>query len=233
MPQTTKASRLRQELRRELPRLLREDLEVRGQVIGLLSEYLTTREETAAILAELRQMREAFDRRMDEHGRRLEEQGRRLEEQGQRIEEQGRRIEEQGQRIDTHTRMLGAIGARWGILNEQAFRSGASALLSAQPGVQVERWLYQDKQGQVFGYPAEVEVDAVIHDGMHMLVAIKSLVSRADVSTFARKAELYAAVSGHKPQRRMIISPFVDAAAVEAAKHFDIEVHTSLSSPAV
>lgn len=217
MPQTTGASRLRQELRKELPRLLREDLEVRGQVIALMSEYLTTREETAAILAELRKMREGFDRRMDEQGR--------------RIEEQGWRIEEQGERIDTHTRMLGAIGARWGILNEQAFGSGVRALLTAQPGVQVERWLYQDKQGQVFGYPAEVEVDAVIHDGLHMLVEIKSSVSRGDVSTFARTAELYGAVSGHKPQRRMIISPFVDEAAVEAAKHFDIEVHTSLSSP--
>jgi hypothetical protein len=50
MPLAQKPRPLLKQLRTELPKLLREDVEVRGQVIAVLSEYLTTREETAAIV---------------------------------------------------------------------------------------------------------------------------------------------------------------------------------------
>jgi hypothetical protein len=210
MAGTRKVSRLVDTLRAELPRLVREDTEVRGQLIAVLSEYLTTREETAAILAELRQMRADFDRRMDE---------------------QGRRIEEQGRRIEEHTRMLGAVGARWGILNEEAFRAGVRALFAGQPEVQVERWLYRDQEGRVFGQPTEVEVDAVIRDGVHVLVEIKSSVSAGDVATFARKAALYGEVTGQHPVRTLIISPYVDARAVELAQGFGIELCVGTAPP--
>lgn len=42
-----------EELRKKLPRLLREDPEVRGHFIAVMSEYFTTREETHAILSEI------------------------------------------------------------------------------------------------------------------------------------------------------------------------------------
>jgi hypothetical protein len=109
MERANAARQFVERLRCELPRLLREDVEVRGQIIALLSDYLTTRQETAAILAELRQMREDFDRRMDEQGRRIEE----------------------------HTRVLGAIGARWGMMTEEAFRRSVQALYADQPHLHV------------------------------------------------------------------------------------------------
>jgi hypothetical protein len=249
----------RARLRAELPRLLREDAQVRGEVLAVLSEYLTTREETAAILAELRQMRADFDRRMEELGRRIEEQGRRLEEQGQRIEElgrrleeqgqrieelgrrieeQGRRIEEQGQRIEEHTlrlasleRTLGAIGARWGMMAEEAFREGVRALFVEQPDVQVERWRGYDESGRVFGYPAEVELDAVVRDGMHVLVEIKASVSAGDVVAFSRKAEVYAEATGRRPVRRLIVSPFVEPRARDVARRLGVEVCVSNAPP--
>jgi hypothetical protein len=243
---------LLKQLRTELPKLLREDPEVRGQVIAVLSEYLTTREETAAILTELRQMRADFDRRMDEQGqrieeqgRRIEEQGRRIEEQGRRIEEQGRRIEEQGRRLDEHTQVLReqsaalaalqrqvmGLGARWGLMNEEAFRSGVRALFADQPQVRVEQWRYRDDAGQLLGYPSDIELDAIIRNGLHVLVEIKSAVSAYDVVGFARKADLYAEVTGCKPQRRLIISPYIDARAREAAKRLNVEVCEGVTPP--
>ena len=60
MGSSSKTTTLLKQLRQELPRLLRQDTQVRGEIIGILSDYLTTREETAAILTELRQL----DRRM-------------------------------------------------------------------------------------------------------------------------------------------------------------------------
>ena len=205
MPSTAKAGTFLKQLRSYLPRLLRDDPEVRGEIIGMLSEYLTTREETAAILVELRQMRADFDRRM----------------------------ESLKQRMGALERTLGAIGARWGIMTEDAFRRGVRALFADQPDLRVEQWRYRDEAGRVFGYPADIELDAVIRNGLHVLVEIKSSVSAGDVVTFARKGELYTEVTGQRPQRRLIISPFVDERAVEAARRLGVEVHASATPPAI
>jgi hypothetical protein len=247
MPGTDGAREFVEHLRSELPRLLREDVEVRGQIIALLSDYLTTRQETAAILAELRQMREDFDRRMDEQGRRIEEQGRRIEEQGRRIEEQGRRIEEQGrrteeqgQRIDEHTQALAALqrqimglGARWGMMTEDAFRRSVAALFADQPQVHVEHWRHHDSAGTVFGYPADVDMDVVVRDGTLVLIEIKSSISGADVSEFSRRAQLYREVTGRQPSRLLMIGPYVDPRACEVADRLGIELVSSVTPPAV
>jgi hypothetical protein len=213
-------------LRLELPRLLRDDVEVRGQIIALLSDYLTTRQETAAILAELRQMRQDFDRRMDEQGGRIEEQGRRIEEQGRRIEDQGRRIEE-------HTRTLGAIGARWGMMTEEAFRRSVRALFSDQAEIQVEHWRHHDVAGKVFGYPTDVDMDVVVRNGTLLLVEIKSSLSGADVAEFGRRAGLYREVTGRQATRLLMIGAFVDDRAREVAGRLGIEVVSGVTPPAI
>lgn len=223
----------RDELRAELPRLLRDDLEVRGQVIALLSEYLTTREETAAILAELRQMRADFDRRMDELGQRIEEQGRHIEEQGRRIEEQGGRLEAHTEELGAMRRSVMGLGARWGLLAEESFRAGIQALLAHQPDVQVSRWLARDESGSVFGYPADVEVDVVVRNGVHVLAEIKSSISQGDVVIFNRKIDFYCQATGQEPTARLMIGPFVDERAIETAKHFGIEISAGVTPPKI
>jgi len=234
-------------LRLELPRLLRDDVEVRGQIIALLSDYLTTRQETAAILAELRQMREDFDRRMDEQGRRIEEQGQRIEEQGRRIEEQGRRLEEQGRRLEEHshrieehsrrieelTRTLGAIGARWGMMTEEAFRRSVRALFADQAEIRVEHWRHHDAAGKVLGYPADVDMDVVVRNGTVVLIEIKSSLSGADVAEFGRRAQLYREVTGRQPTRLLMIGAYVDDRAREAAGRLGIEVVSGVTPPAI
>jgi hypothetical protein len=210
MPAAKKTPLLVEQLRKELPRLLRQDAELRGQIIGILSEYLTTREETAAILTELRQMRADFDRRMDE---------------------QGRRIEEHTRGLGSLQRTLGAIGARWGMMSEEAFRAGIRALFGEQPEVRVQSWRHDDREGKVFGHPSEIELDAIVRNGIHVLVEIKSSVSAADVVLFARKAEFYGEVTGRIVLRRVIISPFVEPRAVEAARRLGVEVHSAVTPP--
>lgn len=283
-------------LREELPRLLREDPEVRAQVFASLSEYFTTREETAALLAELREMRRVFSAHAEEQGRRLEEQGRILTEQGERlerltaaveehtrtlaeqgerlerltkaVEEQGRRLEEhgrilaehsdrlerltlvveklvervevqgqlleaRGRDIDTLQRTLGGIGARWGLLAEETFREAVRTLFTEQPGVRVEHWRGRDEQGEIFGYPADVELDAVVRDGMHVLVEIKSSVSAADVTVFARKAAVYEASTGVRATRKLMVTPYADVKARETAARLGIEIVVGVTPPEV
>jgi hypothetical protein len=55
--------------------------------------------------------------------------------------------------------------------------------------VREEQRRYTDDTGRLFGYPSDVEVDAVIRNGQHVLVEIKSAVSAFDVAGFARKAD--------------------------------------------
>ena len=205
-----KPTPLLKQLRTELPKLLREDVQVRGQVIAVLSEYLTTREETAAILTELRQMRADFDRRMDE---------------------QGRRIDEHTQALAALQRQVMGVGARWGIMSEEAFRSGVRALFADQPGVRVEQWRGRDEAGRLFGEPTDVELDLVVRDGFCVVVEIKSAVSEQDVMGFARKVELYAQVTAQRPQRRLIIAPYIDERARRRAERLGIEVCEGVTPP--
>jgi hypothetical protein len=230
MEGTAGAPEFVERLRLELPRLLREDVEVRGQIMALLSDYLTTREETAAILAELRQMREDFDRRMDEQGRRIEEQGRRMDEQGRRMDQ---RFAEQSRRIEEHTRVLGAIGARWGMMTEEAFRRSVRVLFTDQPQLRVEHWRHHDAAGKVFGYPTDVDMDVVVRDGTLLLIEVKSSISGADVAEFWRRVQLYREVTGRQPSRLLMIGPYVDERAREVGERLGIELVSGVTPPAI
>jgi len=61
-------------------------------------------------------------------------------------------------------RHISAIGARWGIMSEEAFREGLKGLLEKEFKLKVERWIGFDGEGLVYGYPSQVEVDVAIHD---------------------------------------------------------------------
>ena len=79
----------------------------------------------------------------------------------------------------------------------------------------------------MFGHPCPVEVDVVIRDREHILIEVKSSVSRADVFELWRVGQLYERVKGVKP-RLAIISPFVREEAEKVARELGIEVFTSL-----
>jgi len=109
-------------------------------------------------------------------------------------------------------RQLSALGARWGIMTEEAFREGLRGLLEKELGLKVERWAKSDEGGVVFGYPGQVEVDVAV--------------GRADVYSFKRKAEFYEKVEGKKPSRLLMVTPYAEEEALRAAKHLGVEIYT-------
>ena len=126
-------------------------------------------------------------------------------------------------RIGEVERMLGlrieALGARWGVWSEEAFRAGVRELLR-EAGFSVERWVYFDSEGYVYGHPAEVELDVVVRDGLVFAVEITAAVKRGDLAVVRRKADLYERASGRKVDRVLIITAFIhdkNPALVEAA----------------
>ncbi len=103
---------------------------------------------------------------------------------------------------------LNALGARWGILNEDAFRSGVRELLR-DAGYAVDRWVYYDDKGYVYGYPSEVELDVVVRDGRTFAVEITSALKRGDLQQIKRKVELFSAVTGRRVDAVYVITPFI------------------------
>ncbi len=124
-------------------------------------------------------------------------------------------------------RTITALGARWGILAEEAFREAMVGIVERKFGGRVERWATYDEEGLVYGHPSVVEVDLLITNREHVLVEIKSSVSRADVYELWRTAKLYEKKTGVKP-KLIIVSPFVEPRAKDAAKKLGIEVYAGL-----
>ncbi|RLI75311.1 hypothetical protein DRP05_15020, partial [Archaeoglobales archaeon] len=177
--------------------------------------------------------------RLDEHSRRFEEHDRKFNEILERLDEHDRKfteiveelklhrekLEEHDLKFDTLIRRLDALGSRWGIMSEKAFREGLKEILKEYFDARVEKWIYNDKEGFVFGYPSIVDVDIVVKNGEHLLVEIKSHVSKSDVGVLLRKGKLYEKVNNIKP-KLAFLTPYIDVDAKEDAKRLGISIYS-------
>jgi len=55
-----------------------------------------------------------------------------------------------------------------------------------------------------------------------------SHVRASDVLQFRRKAELYERKTGRRPDRLLMVTPYIDEKALEAARRLGIEVYTKV-----
>jgi hypothetical protein len=167
-------------------------------------------------------LRRDFNQRMEDLRRDFNWQILRLTERHESLE---KRVDRGFARLEA---TLGAIGARWGLMAEESFRSGMAGILRDEFGWQVEHVLIMDTEGYVFGRPDQVEIDIAIHDGAHWLVEIRSSMSKPDMYTFVRKAELYERLREVQVARRIVISPMIHPQAREVAERLNIELYTSV-----
>ncbi len=125
-------------------------------------------------------------------------------------------------------RHISALGARWGLMAEEAFIEGLKGVLEKEFGLKVEKWKTYDETGKVFGYPSEVEIDITVKDGKIILIEVSSHMRASDVSEFKRKAELYEEKTGKKPDELIAITPYIDEKALETSRRLGIEVYTKV-----
>jgi len=233
------------QLKAAILKLLREDEEFRYAVAGLIGlEEILKRldrheellvelfkrlekheEELVKIWGELARLREDMNKGFQRYDQLFAEVFKRLD----RHEEELMKLREDMNRgFDRLQRRLDALGARWGVMSEEAFREGLRGVVEEELGLRVERWTAYDEEGRVFGYEAVVEVDVAVKDGKVILIEITSHARASDVILFKRKAELYAEKEGRRPDRLIIVTPYVDEKAVRLAARLGIELYTEV-----
>lgn len=208
-----------------LPSVLKKQPSLKLKIKALLEDSFVTKEEVMALLEELKKQREDFSKRFEAMDRRFEEM---RKDMNVRFEAMDRRFEMLTKEMKDGFKILNnsiiALGARWGIFAEEAFRQSMSDILKELSFENVQKWREYDADGYVFGFPTFVEVDLVIKDGKHYLIEIKSSVSEGDVLKLKRLGEFYERKYSIKPEL-IIISPFIREEAKARCEELEIKFY--------
>jgi hypothetical protein len=235
---------LTETIRRELPALLRQDPELRRFILdltrGLYADRAQTEDRFDRLLDELRRDREEQTRKWEENNRKWEENNRKWEENNR---EQNRKWEESRQEFAAvheeimaqarkFDRSIGALGARWGLQSEAAFRNALAGILEQSFGVTVRNVCEFGDTGEVFGRPDQVELDIIIKNGLLLILELKSSIDKAGIYSFERKARFYERRHQRKADRLIVVSPMIEPKALAVARDLGIETYSdSLEVP--
>ncbi len=226
-------SSLSSKLKEEFLKLLREDIEFRYAVAGLLGleEILRRIDVNTQAIKELQ-------REVAEHSkaiRDLQQQTRSLQEQVKSLQEQVKLMQEE---LAKHSRVLmehskalreltsaiQSIGLRYGIFTEEAFRESIKYLVEdLLKSYEVKKWRWFDQEGIVYGYPSIVEVDVFIKGQEHILVKFDEYVDKSDVAELLLIGKLYEKVIGVKP-KLLLVAGAIRRRAKEFADEVGIEI---------
>jgi hypothetical protein len=198
-----------------------------------LQEVLRQQAEHSQALRALQEQQAEHSRTLQEHSRILQEHTQALRDMQKQLAEHSEAIRSLQEEQVKHSELLrrldakiGALGRRWGLLSEAAFREGMYELLTPY-GFRVERFWARDEEGFVFGRPEQIEIDLLVRNETTIAAEIRSSVSKADVWVFLRKVEFLERLLNRKIDRKAIISPFVDDDALEFAQKTGVEVFTA------
>ncbi len=129
--------------------------------------------------------------------------------------------------IEKLTSSVTALGYRYGLFTEEAFRESIKYLVSDLLKVyQVRRWTYYNGDDFVFSYPSVIDVDVLVRDNEHVFVEYRASVDRGDVAELYREGLLYERVNKVKP-RLLIVGPAIRRRALELARELGVEVRAS------
>ncbi len=172
---------------------------------------------------EIERLREDMVKGFERHDMEIQ----RLTEEMNRLrEDMMRGFELMDRRVTRLENLISALGARWGIMAEDAFREGLRGILEKELGLKVERWIATDEEGIVYGFESVIEIDVAIKDGKTLLIEVSSSVDRSKVAAFVRKAQLYERRTGIRPDRLIMVTPYAEKDAVEAAGSLGVEIYT-------
>ena len=176
--------------------------------------------------AELKEMREASEGKWEANQAELKEMREASERKWESNQAELKRLHEETMAIaQKHDRSVGALGSRWGLQSEKAFRYALAAILEKSFDVQVANITEFDESGEVFGRPDQVELDVIIKNGLLLICELKSSIDKAGMYIFERKARFYERRHARQANRLIVISPMIDARARQVAEKLGIETY--------
>ena len=238
MPVATQIQTIRKIILSELPTLIESDPAIRSSISRIGSERYADRRQTDnhidRILDELKEDRERSEQRWQQYQRESKEFRELSEQRWQEDQEKWQEHHRTNQEMLTeikdiktkHEASIGALGARWGLQSESAFRNGLRAILENSFHVKVERYADFDQEGLIFGRPDQVELDVIIFNGTVILCQLKASMSKSDMYAFWRKAQFYEKQHQRRADRLLAISPMIDDKAKQVAKELQIETYS-------
>jgi len=188
---------------KQLPILLEQRPELEPRIYRAFMKVFATKEEVAAVLAELRDFRAEFEEFRAEVGERFSS----LEERFSSLEE---RMETGFRELQ---RTIDRLGGRWGIRNESIFRQTMAELLEKSLGFHVEERTIQGEQ-----------FDCVIFDGQHILVEISASVGPKIQERLERKRRLYTEATGTVPARVILVTASIHSRRAHSLRESGFEV---------
>ncbi len=221
------------EEKKKIIEALEEDKEFRYTLMGLLGfieilDRITRLEERYQKIDERLASLEERITRLEEKFAELEERFSKLEERQQKLEERFARLEERQYRLEEEMRetrrVLIIIAHRFGVLSEAGFREAMKYVVEEVFGTAlVEKKSLRDIEGIVYGHEAVIDIDVLIRDKEHIIIEVKSRVSRGDIVELHRIGKLYEKTYNVKP-RLVVIGGFIESKAWETASKLGVEI---------
>jgi hypothetical protein len=176
-----------EQLRTELPKLLRERPEVRHEVWGIMLEAFPSRQEFMALLEEMRTAREESNRRFEEM---RQDMNSRFEAVIAELHHHGEELRALRREVREVRVGMSSLGGRVGHGLEGLLREVVEEF-AGETFPFAERLVLRDETGEVYGVSgAEVEFDLYVHnDHTACLVEAKSYLKPNDVLMFRRQVQ--------------------------------------------
>ncbi len=199
-------------LKEEFLKLLREDVEFRYAVAGLLGfeEILRRIDANTEAIKNMQKQVVLIQKRIEEHSVILEKHGELIS------------------ALTNEIKMLrgnvNALGFRYGICTEETFRESIKYLIEdLLKKYKVSKWVKKDEKGVVYGYPSIIEIDVLVRDKEVILVEYKASADKADVAELYRIGRFYEETEGVKP-KLLLISPTIRSRAKELADKLGVKL---------
>jgi hypothetical protein len=190
----------------------------------MLAELARDREEQARKWEEQNRKWDEQNHKWHEHARLWDEEARAWRQHEQEVWAEFRRLHEENRERDSRfDRSIGALGSRWGMQSERAFRDALASILEKTFDVRVVNVNEYEDEGEVFGRPDQVELDVITKNGMLIVCELNSSIDKACMYSFERKARFYEKRHGRTASRLLVISPMIDARAKTVAERLGIE----------
>ena len=195
---------------------MRNDFKLHGQAIEEMDtkvDNLDTKVDTQGqAIKELNTKVDNLDAKVDAQGQAIKELDSKVDSLNTKVDAQGQAIKELDTKVDSSVKTLDlkidkmtikmdTLGSRWGIFAEDTIRNTLRELLTKHlDAEEIVEWKVHDKDGVVFGYPQDVQIDFLIKNGEEYLGEIKSSAGSADVSILFQKAKFYTQITGKSPK---------------------------------